>query len=608
MTREGFYTPDQQDALKLEASVLTPESDEQHKKLEQETGRTFIEIFGHLLSDDQIDYLQSTSTIVVDSETESFLLEQFNVPMVIDVDKAEIGGKLYNGYGPKETQKDTFPEGQAIGGFSTASGLTVHRKLESELPYRVSQSDMDFETNRDRVKTDESLQFEEKMDAQTGVFGRAVSSTHFARNVAHEKNHSIQDPSIPLPLREAQSYWIQNRVARDMGVGAQSAPIGSEGFIEAFEQLYKEFGDDLHLLIWGNLGNTVTEQALLERVKSRMTSEFVNGMLPSNLEWKIQDTVDAILPFYLEDSYVLEELEVQAGVLNPHQKEAFDQLERKVSTSFMGRYGKFLNRRQRQYLAGSQVLFTSPELATGFKEWDKQIDLFDPDISCIDGIFYVGYEIGLGNPNQDQTQNQTPKENPPDYTAQQYWAGRIVVFPLPDDIPLDGINIKWLISQKAFDQWGDAQDISVQWNALGPHLYTNIVGGDILHEKVHGMQDPRLPLPILEAAAYFYERELFQEQDWYTGLTSNSDLINSNMRLFANLYQDCLAEIGEDLHRYIFGTLDDPLRWAQVHEYMTHAFSSEKIKEMSVFNEFSALPNSSEHHIQWVSIPKADVK
>ena len=290
---ENRYSKDQLDAIKLEISPLSPKEDEQHKKLEMDVGKTFVDIFGNLLSDGQIKYIQGASIIVTETETEALLLKEFTFPTSIDREKAEIDGKIYIGYGPIKDRENDFPEGQAVGGFSTPSGLTVYRKLKSEKGYSVGQRFMNFERNRQKAtEYAKPLSQKESGDLDGGTFGRAVSSTHFARDVAHEKNHSIQDQDIPLPLREAQSYWIQNKVARKMGGGAQSAPPGTEGFISAFDKLYKEFGDDIHRLIWGNIENESDAKSLLDRVKKIMTSDFINSMLPDNLEWETLSGVE----------------------------------------------------------------------------------------------------------------------------------------------------------------------------------------------------------------------------------------------------------------------------------------------------------------------------
>ncbi len=119
------------------------------------------------------------------------------------------------------------------------------------------------------------------LDEQLKLTKSEVTTGMFLSTAIHEKNHAIQDKDLPLPLREAQSYWITKALLGDKVV----IPIIFNGFINAYQNLYEEFGDDLNRLLWGTLGDEVYSAKLLEKVKQRLTPEIVDDMIPEGFEW-----------------------------------------------------------------------------------------------------------------------------------------------------------------------------------------------------------------------------------------------------------------------------------------------------------------------------------
>src|SRR5205823_1291272 len=87
-------------------------------------------------------------------------------------------------------------------------------------------------------------------------------------------------------------------------------------------------------------------------------------------------------------------------------------------------------------------------------------------------------------------------------------------------------------------------------------------------------QDWKLPLPILEAAAHYYEKEVAKKQDW----TGRSMALP--MEALADFYGKCVEELGEDVHLALFGNLE-PDRRRVVLTALKQRFNAARIEELS---------------------------
>ncbi len=280
-------------------------------------------------------------------------------------------------------------------------------------------------------------------------------------------------------------------------------------------------------------------------------------------------------PFLLPDSNTLTELEQQISILSPEYKQKYNDLELYVGNVFVDLYGEYLTEEQKKYLTSVQIIFTDYEHASTFAEtWDEGIESIDKDRSTIDGKIYTSYSVG--HEVTDQTHNG---ETDVGSSVRQYWAGRIAIYPLSPDEIYD-VDPKFLMTQEKFDTTIDSLEIDEAYAQIGPYVYTNSIAGAALHEKVHGIQDPFLPLPILEAAAHYYQREVGKIKRW-------EFKIGSNMEQFANLWEECLKEIGPDLHAFIFQNITDSKREKQIIEQLKKKFTAKKIEELSTYQEFS---------------------
>ena len=117
-------------------------------------------------------------------------------------------------------------------------------------------------------------------------FGKYISSCDFALLVIHEKVHTLQDLDLPLPLREAQSYYIQRKIMKMYGADHRAIDHDFDNLANFYQELILEFGQDIHLLLWGNIKDKKQAQQLLDRIKTKMTVSKLNSLLPEHYEWK----------------------------------------------------------------------------------------------------------------------------------------------------------------------------------------------------------------------------------------------------------------------------------------------------------------------------------
>lgn len=272
-------------------------------------------------------------------------------------------------------------------------------------------------------------------------------------------------------------------------------------------------------------------------------------------------------PFYLEERETFDELEAQISVIPPSFKEGYKNVELAVSKVFLEKYGQFLTPKQIVYFSNQQIIYTSPEAASNFSRWDSGTSNINKE-SVIDGRIYFSYTIGE---DKDQQSDQESTVEP-----RHFWAGRIAIYPLAKD-EIYPIDPKWLISEQ--EHFEKARDTGNGFATIGPYVYTYSIGQVCIHEKVHGISDPNLPLPVHEAAAHYYQDKMAE--------TLHLQNINrSNMRFFSELYGKCLEEIGDDLHLFIFGNITDEEKRKQILNYLKNRFSSQSIEEMSRHNEY----------------------
>jgi hypothetical protein len=102
----------------------------------------------------------------------------------------------------------------------------------------------------------------------------------------------MQEHWLPLPLLEAQSYWIANDIVGYQG----QIPELHEKLIKSFQVLYDEFGDDLHRLLWGELSDSMLPNGYSWRAKrfrtqEQMLEDLMNGVTTySNLQHHVIKT------------------------------------------------------------------------------------------------------------------------------------------------------------------------------------------------------------------------------------------------------------------------------------------------------------------------------
>lgn len=287
------------------------------------------------------------------------------------------------------------------------------------------------------------------------------------------------------------------------------------------------------------------------------------------------------------------DIERKAGILSPEMAEQYGEVEDFVSKQFLRRIGDFLRPEQREYFLQRRIVVTSHELADlyGQESGNEVANLED---AAIEGLVYTGYTIG-GPYEEDATTQQGDGS-----TVRYFGEGQFALYPLAED-ELYAIHPRWLINDRVQDKWesltalseGQEEACKQTWNSLGPIVYSSAFAHVAVHEKVHGIQDHDLPLPLLEASAHYYHRQVARENDW------NAEII-SNMRYLADLFGEFLEEQGNDVHRLIFGNLSEPRR-SELLRHMKEKFNNQTIQRLSEYNEFNFEP--SDHHIFWEITP-----
>ncbi len=269
-------------------------------------------------------------------------------------------------------------------------------------------------------------------------------------------------------------------------------------------------------------------------------------------------------PYYAPEG-MLEELKAAESVVPEAQLQNYNALEERVSQAFIDAYGEFLSEEQIAYFAEPQVLFTDPETAEAFVEHWGGLDNTHPEDSAIEGVIFLGYAEEDSLPEQDEEPSSEGR-------VLQHWAGRIATYPLTQEDLGAQVDTQYLATETEISE---RLANGASWDILESFVHTNTIGAVIIHEKAHGIQDPALPLPVHEAAAMYYERAVFTKEGWEWGVRDHT-----NMGLFADLYADCIAEYGDDIHRLTFGNLEGDARQAAL-GYLNSRFTLAEIKRLS---------------------------
>lgn len=238
-------------------------------------------------------------------------------------------------------------------------------------------------------------------------------------------------------------------------------------------------------------------------------------------------------------------LRMEVQDISPEMQETYFELEKKVCKAFVEIYRESLSSEQIDYMLTSSVVVSKPEAVEAFGQWDNGCSQ-DFETAEMDGKVYVNYEIG-----------QRTNEGPPEEADQadigfQLWNGRVAVVPPLNGLEKEKINPKWLMSDKFFEELS-----STRFDDLATHYATNIWAAMALHEKIHGIQDHDLPLPILETSAIGYEQVVFAQNDWQV---RNVPEWNN-----ATLVWEALGQhYGDDLPLFVFGNLKDEARKKEI--------------------------------------------
>lgn len=267
---------EQIEALRLSVSPLNRQEQKEHDDLELEVSNKFLDMYGTTLSEEQRLYMQTACLITV-GENDNGVLSEWNLPHTVDNDDYQLNGVFYTGMRPKVQQVTSFAGGQSM----ASNKLTLYTMKDSHRGVSVSVDALDYNS---RIKATQTVITLDTLSSSNTVFSQYVASDEFAKVAVHEKNHGIQDSGLPIPLLEAQAYWIQDKILEHYP-GRIKEIIKSNKFASSYQVLYDKFGERLNLLLWGRIEDVQERKQLLDLVKAEMTPQFVDDMLPEGFEW-----------------------------------------------------------------------------------------------------------------------------------------------------------------------------------------------------------------------------------------------------------------------------------------------------------------------------------
>lgn len=271
-----------------------------------------------------------------------------------------------------------------------------------------------------------------------------------------------------------------------------------------------------------------------------------------------------IEPRYLRDDQISALRQNFETHVPPEQRKAYEGVEQAVSEKFVEFFSPYISAEQKKYMQGSRVIMIDREemdtFIKGIEEYTKDQDY---SRAALGGMMYRGYKI-VNTDLQNEREKILPysSENEKGDMGVQTWHGRIPIVPMLTASEIIYPDKDFLMEEKKLEFVRDAE----------PFLVTNTWGSMALHEKIHGVQDYHIPLPILETAAHAYEREVFEKNKWYIRKVPHFDEAIAT-------WKKLQEKIGDDLYKYIFGNL--PIeRKKEIDAELQSVFTPEHMKEI----------------------------
>jgi|GEM_PF-2406394 len=276
-----------------------------------------------------------------------------------------------------------------------------------------------------------------------------------------------------------------------------------------------------------------------------------------------------IEPRYLRDDQISALRNNFEGHIPLEQRKSYEEIEHVVSEKFIGMFSSFITEEQKKYMRGSRIIMVDhKEMDTFVKGIEEYTKDQDHSRAALDGMIYRGYGLA-SDEAQSEREKILPynKEDEKGDRGVQTWHGRIPIVPIFSTFETTYPDKTLLMNEATFA----AGDYPMS-RYLEPFVITNRWGAMALHEKIHGVQDYDIPLPILEIAAHAYEQEVFQKNGWEV---RKMPAFNEAIRIWKTLQE----KMGDDLYRYIFGNL--PLaRKKEIDVELQNIFTSEYIQEI----------------------------
>ncbi|MGH7245581.1 MAG: hypothetical protein ACREGI_01455 [Candidatus Levyibacteriota bacterium] len=265
--------------------------------IEATIGNTLAAHFGNVFRRGQQIYLQQPQCLVFTRQQAREFGERWKAyvaPQTVLSDVASLNDMLYTGYVPESSFEEHASGGHRewmAGEMLFGGKIPVYVLPEEFVGVRVGTNALDVITHTSNAATGSlSSSFPSAMAAEMqNALREARASFDFLRVATHEKIHGVQDPNLPLPIREACSAWFEREVSRLVCKGYEEKDLAHHTFNEAanvYSELvaHPDMGQDVHRLLFGNLQGE-RKMEVLDFVKAAFNPQGLAKAFPT-VQWQ----------------------------------------------------------------------------------------------------------------------------------------------------------------------------------------------------------------------------------------------------------------------------------------------------------------------------------
>jgi len=266
-------------------------------------------------------------------------------------------------------------------------------------------------------------------------------------------------------------------------------------------------------------------------------------------------------------------LRLEAQAVSPEEQSKFDEVTRMVCEAFVKTFGGFLTQEQRDYFFNTSVLTVEDGYLKRMEQhWEATDTKINP-MEILNGVYYKSYKnqlVAKGAKNKGGSGESVSAE---ESCGQQFWSGRIpAAVPFKKDGKIISVDSKYLVPVREFEQMVDTLTDDEAFASIYNFVATNNWAQIALHEKIHTVLDPNLPLPISECAADGYQKIIFANSHWQG--------VPTYFGRSAEIYwRELLKEFNGDLSLLAFGNLEEPKK-SEIFGQLASRFTPKQIAKI----------------------------